>query len=278
MVSALGDSDLTTEGSRSDTDLAELLRAGDAAATAEFRAGRVPRVEAYVAGVCAPERIAEATSAAFLDFFARARAIEVTGGGLDELLLGATRSAAAGRFAVAPPAERPGDAAQVECYAMPELLAAHANGERAGDEALLGSHLTSCATCTWTLTRVQEAERAFARAWGELPPIEFTGTVVDTTKARPAPVPPASASPVPVLPAQAPSAPAPSAPPPPAPPRPVGEPQPQPEPEPASFTGAWLPAAPSAESGTIPPRPVVSRRRSGGMVGALRRIGRTIRS
>jgi hypothetical protein len=209
---------------------------------AAFREARLPRVRAYVAEVCSPEHSEEAISATFVDFQARAPDDAGTGDHLDRVLLRATRSAAGGRFAVVVPQGRPELSLTAECRTMPELLALHANGERAGDEALIGDHLSRCAICAHTLSRMQRADRAFSRATGELPALEIEPTSVDTTKAPPPTDRPAT------------------------PPIPGGHNAP-PEPESAFGRG-------SRPSGAGPPPGAPYRRRSGGLVGAIRKLGR----
>jgi hypothetical protein len=223
MVPALGDTDLSA------TDIA-------------FRESRAPRVQAYVERVCLPDVADEATSAAFVDFLARAAAEPHTDGELDVLLLHGTRSAAASRFAVAVPMGHPELALSAECRAMPELLATHANGESPGDEQLIADHLVDCAICAHTLTRMQAAEQAFAAAASKLPALEIEETTVDLGKARPRPAPPS---------------------------RPAN---PQPSPQPENQSNPRIqPATPAARQ---EPPPGPRRRRSGGLVGAIRRFGR----
>lgn len=201
-------------------------------ARGSFRESRLPRVRAYVAEVCAPEQADEATSAAFVDFLARTVEGSAGDGEPDRVLLCATRSAAAGRFAVAVPLGRPELTLTAECRAMPELLALHANRERSADEALIAAHLASCAICAHTLERMRRAERAFAKGSGELPELEVADTTVDTAGLR----------------------------------------QPEPRPERETPPGARTSRPPGTPGG-----PATYRRRSGGLVGALRRFGRTTR-
>jgi hypothetical protein len=260
----MGDPDLSTDGETRATPLADPIRAGDGAAIAGFRDARLPRVEAYVAQVCPPELADEAVAAAFVDFLARVADAPVTDAKLDGLLLAATRSAAAGRFTVA---SAPGRSLAIaaECNAMPELLAVHANGERAGDEALIAAHLAGCSICTHTLARMQDAERAFAKPSGELPALELRETEVDTAKPPP-PRPTAAAVPA--------SAPSPTS-------ARRKSADTEPKVEPQTPPGAQRPAAqrvsPSLRSpapAVADPPPVTRRRRSGGLVGAIRRLSR----
>jgi hypothetical protein len=250
----VGDSDLSPEGETRATSVADLIRAGDADEIARYRDARLPRVVAYVTQVCPPDLAEDAVSAAFVDFLARVAAVPGADASLDELLLAATRSAAAGRFTVASPPGRT-LAMSAECQAMPELLAVHANRERPTDEGLIGAHLASCSICTHTLVRMQDAERAFAQPSGELPAIELRETVVDTTTGQP--------------------------------PRPIPEPKLEPESRPVSPTSkapsppqalSASPAQPSGSRDVTYPPPAVGRRRSGGLVGAITRFSRTKRS
>jgi hypothetical protein len=84
--------------------------------------------------------------------------------GLEAVLLAATRSAAAGRFA-APAAPTPQTRI---CAAMPELLAARANGELRGDGHAVTQHLAQCTACTASEARLRDAEAAFSTSPGWL--------------------------------------------------------------------------------------------------------------
>jgi hypothetical protein len=269
----VGDPDLSPDT----PPLAGLIRAGDPGAIAGFRDARLPRVQAYVAQVCPPELAEDAVSAAFMDFFARLATTPEADAELDRLLLAATRSAAAGRFTVASP---PGHtlAVSIECQAMPELLAVHANRERPTDEALIGEHLAGCSICAHTLVRMQDAERAFAQPFGELPAMALQETVVDTAAVPP----PRPAPPTPPRPAP-PTPPRPSSPTPPraASPRPASPLRPAPSPESglAASSAEKHDTQPKLEPDSRPyPPPAANRRRSGGLVGAIRRFSRTIRT
>jgi hypothetical protein len=263
-----------------------LSSGGEQAGLAALREAQLPRVRAYVAAVCSPNRAEEAISAAFVDFRARAGGEprmdsephgdgEAHGDGdpapdrdAERELLRATRSAAAGRFLVVVPQGRPELSLAPECRAMPELLALHANGERPGDEALIAGHLAGCAVCAHTLARVQEAERAFAHGTGVLPALEIEATTVDTTRfpARPAPPRPAD-------------------------PTPAANPPPAPGPSPAAAASSRpgsQKSNPTPEPESTPQdRPLRSqmplepggayRRRTGGLVGVIRKFGRAPR-
>jgi hypothetical protein len=219
-----------------------------------FRDAQLPRVRAYVAVVCAPERSEDAESAVLVDFLARAGGEPAPAELLERELLRATRSGAAGRFNVLVPAGRPELHLTAECRAMPELLALHANGERPEDESLIARHLAGCPVCAHTLDRMREAERAFARGAGELPELEIEETSVETRNVVAAP-----------------------------PPRAVSNPIPEPK---ASLVPTQLaespiaPGAPAAPPAPAEPHraptgaPAAHRRRSGGLVGAIRKLAR----
>ncbi len=141
-------------------------------------------VHAYCEVACAPELVSEAAEAAFLDFVGRLSAADPGEQPPEALLLAATRSAAASRFAApAPEATAPTEATEPAhtgshrvrrrpvpppqtrvCAAMPELLAARANGELRGDDRAIAHHVAGCAVCTATEARMQAAEAAFSRA------------------------------------------------------------------------------------------------------------------
>jgi hypothetical protein len=170
VVPAVGDSDLSQwipaeypersahspQPRRDPPSLAELIRAGDADALAGFRDANAGRVRGYCAEACRPDLVEEAVDAAFAELVGRLRTrpeveVEVE---VDELLIKATRSAAAGRFAET--------SADATCLAVPELLAAHANGELRSGEERVTSHVERCPVCTATAIRMLAAERAFA--------------------------------------------------------------------------------------------------------------------
>jgi hypothetical protein len=162
----VGDPDLSGGG----RSLVETVREGDADAIAGFRDAHIAKVRSYCALVCPPDRVDEATAAAFRDFVARVRTSTGPILDLDRVLLMATRSAAAGRFEPAAPTAPASPAADESiCQAMPELLAAAANGELRSDAATLIRHQRDCATCRATAERTGAAEQAFARATGWIP-------------------------------------------------------------------------------------------------------------
>lgn len=160
--------DLPTQSAQG--SLAESIRAGDADAAAGFYEAHVQKIRRYCAEVCHRELITEACEAAFVDFVARVRNGSERAVDLEDVLLQATRAAAAGRFVVepavpaaaGPPQPRAGD--EATCAAMPELLAANANRElsRRNEEFL--SHAKSCPNCEFTAARASRAEHAFAEA------------------------------------------------------------------------------------------------------------------
>jgi hypothetical protein len=133
------------------TSLAALLRARDRDALAGFFDARAGYVHAYCASICPPDDVDAATLAAFVEFLTRA-----PGAGsdddLDLLLVKATRSSAAGRVEVRSSAP--------VCRAMPEVLAARANGEHIRSEQAFAAHLDDCATCRETATRLLGAEQS----------------------------------------------------------------------------------------------------------------------
>lgn len=151
------------------------MAARDPAALASFYDDHAGRVREYCLLAVGPEAVEEATFASFVDFLGRlAESGDVED--LEELLRKATRSAAAGRTEVRSearevqaPAHRPnfrksshGSEPGPVCHAMPELLAAYANGELTGSEQL-DEHLEGCAVCRTTATRFRRAEAAFDR-------------------------------------------------------------------------------------------------------------------
>ena len=133
------------------TSLAALLRAGDRDALTGFYDARAGYVHGYCASICPPEDVDRAALAAFVEFLDRA-----SGAGsdddLDLLLVKATRSSAAGRIGVR--------SSSAVCRAMPEVLAARANGEHLREEQAFAAHLDECATCRETATRLLDAEQS----------------------------------------------------------------------------------------------------------------------
>jgi hypothetical protein len=165
---------------------AQLVFNRDPDALAIFYDERAGRVREYSVLVCQAPLVEEATFAAFIDFLGR---LAETGpdADLDDLMRKATRSAAAGRAEVRAevrevvvparhrrsarkpaPASGPGPI----CQAMPELLAAYANGELAGQEQL-DEHLAGCSVCRTTATRFRRGEAAFTREPSRAPDEEI---------------------------------------------------------------------------------------------------------
>jgi hypothetical protein len=131
--------------------LADLIRNRDRDALAGFYDARAGYVRAYCEAICPPSAADDATLAAFVEFVARA-----DGAGPDEdldlLLVKATRGCAAGRMAIG--------ASQPICRAMPEVLAARANGEDRRDSRAVEVHIDQCATCHETARRLLDSEEA----------------------------------------------------------------------------------------------------------------------
>jgi hypothetical protein len=170
MVSAVGDSDLAGRRAERPPSLAALIRDGDPDAVAGFYDGRAGSVREYCASLCPAGLVDEATLAAFVDFLGR---LENAGddADLDELVLQATRTSAAGRARIlGPPSAvrrllgHGGQAgSQPECRSMPELLAAEANGELPAEQHAHREHLNECRVCRVTEARLREAEWGFIR-------------------------------------------------------------------------------------------------------------------
>lgn len=219
--------------------LAEVIRTGDPDAFAAFRDAHSDQVRSYCTTACRPELIDEAQEAAFVDFLGRLHGTSGRAVELEDMLLKATRSAAAGRCAI----ERPDGGSQPEatCQAVPELLAAQANGELPADDEKLAAHLDGCPICRATASRLNRAESAFAgvSGWGQHPKTS----------------------------AAAQSAPAYEEPPPPPAPWVSDEPRAAPAPPAADDEPRLAPARPAT---------VVMRRRTGGLIGATRQRARNI--
>lgn len=249
MVSAVGDPDLSS-GEPAAPSLAAAIRAGDPAAIAAFRGTRLARVRAYAGEASRHEQLEELAEAAFADFLIRVQSAEPADERLDHVLLEATRAAAAGRFFVqAPPGhvQSPG----AECYATPELLAALANGDSRRDGVPIGRHLARCPVCRSTLERMQRAERAFARATADLPALEVRETTVELPPAIAEPAPRKKPSIRPQRKLHRDSADS------------ISKAKAEPKAEP--------PPPPGAQPLGAGPAPIAVRRRSGGLVGLIRR-------
>jgi hypothetical protein len=197
---------------------------------------QLERVRAYCTEMCPGDFVEDATAAALLDFRARAGTAGPTDD-VDELLARSIRSAAAAR---ADPRVGSATSPGPECLAMPELLAARANNELPGDDRVIRQHLNECIVCETTFARMRRAEQILAVAGG------FDESAEAVAEAKPEAVAEAEAEPAPGP--RAPSPPTPPAPPPP----------------------SATPGPPTAP----PPPTIVVRRRSGGLVGAVRKAAR----
>ncbi len=148
----------------SEQTLLGLIAGRDPDAAAGFFDAHAPGVRRYSKWVAPPERIDEATLAAFVDFLGRVAAAP-PGADLEDLLRKATRSAAASRAEVT-------GAREPECHAMPELLAATINEELVRDDAPLRAHLKRCGHCRQTAERLAQADGAWITSAGEAAPPE----------------------------------------------------------------------------------------------------------
>jgi hypothetical protein len=170
MVPAVGDSDLVARRAEQPPSLATLIREGDPDAVAGFYDGRAGSVREYCASLCPAALVDEATLAAFVDFLGRLENAD-DDADVDELVLQATRTSAAGRLRIVGPPSTVGRLLgrgaqagnQPECQSMPELLAAQANGELPAEQHGHRQHLKRCRVCQVTAARLGEAEWAFIR-------------------------------------------------------------------------------------------------------------------
>ena len=149
----------------------QLIASGDEDAILGFRDAHTEQVRSYCTVACGPELAGDAVEAAFVDFLGRvleAHDVPEAEDDLERLLLKATRSAAAPRFAIpeSDPSRRP-----ELCAAVPELLAAQANGEVTPNDHLLSSHVKHCERCQVILAQVDRADSAFraSAGWSERP-------------------------------------------------------------------------------------------------------------
>ena len=150
-----------------------------AVSLSDVEKARRASVLAYCARVCDPDRIAEATDAAFEGLLSALEAIESNRVvDLDRALLEATRDAAASRSdSASPEAGRVASRrAARTCALVPTLLAARASGRLgAGDRAALERHLARCGACRELERRRDEAEQAYESLLGTpLEPVPAT--------------------------------------------------------------------------------------------------------
>lgn len=213
------------------------VRDGDPAALEGLCARRGAAVLAFCREVCEPDAVPVAAAEAFARFRAAVVVLDdLSGVNPDELLLGATRHAAAS-LALSAPGDGPrllglGARGRSEaCAFVPEMLVARAGGALGeADLDRLEKHLEKCAGC-------REVEAAFARA--EHAYREPGGTAVPPDVAHSIVAAMAAAAPVSTAPAA----------PPPAEAEPEPEPEPaEPEPEPAEPEPAIQPDLETAET------------------------------
>jgi hypothetical protein len=256
--------------------LVEAIRVGDEDALAGFREAHAGSVQAFCATVFSDDQLYVVIDAAFLDFAARVRqdlTVEAADD-LGEILLKATRSAAAGRVNVT---------SAGDCAAVPELLAARANGELP-NEPPLSAHLASCPACAALDDRLRHAERRFREAeQGDRAPA-LAPAEPEAAESEPVMPPPQEATPAepeaaasqadrlgddsPPEPAARAEADPPGTTDPP--PQPPAEPQLQPPAEPQPQPPAEPQPQPPAEPQLRPAPPVRRTVRRGGLVGAAR--------
>ena len=236
--------------------LVDLILSGDQDAVAGYYDGRAPSVYQYCAQLCPGPAVEEAVLASFADFLGRARSAGADAD-LDDLLRKSARIAAASRMQV-------GKSRDPICRSMPDLIAARANEELPYSEEGIVAHIRHCRTCRQTAQRLIEAEDALVQPASRQAPEEIrTAWLLIASKgAGPERSAEASAQPASEAPAPEPE------------PRPAApEPTPQPSaPEPPPEPAAEEPPAPVPEP-PVPP-PVRVRRRTGGLVGAARRVAR----
>jgi len=144
--------------------LLRLIAQRDPDAAAGFFDAHAPSVRRYCEEVAAPERLDEATLAAFVDLLARVESAPPEAEP-EELLIKSTRNAAASRAEVA-------GARGPECHAMPDLLAALINGELQRDPRLLDEHRARCRVCQRTEERFAVADEGWTRPAAQEPAAE----------------------------------------------------------------------------------------------------------
>jgi hypothetical protein len=141
----------------SEGTIIELIADGDPDAAAGFYDARASSVRDYCAELCPPDRVEDATLAAFVDLLGRTMnaAADADAG---ELL---TRSA---RIAIASRMHSP------TCPEIPELIAARLNGEFVHNEEPLYSHLSQCGHCQIVAERLAQAGNALEHVSFTQPP------------------------------------------------------------------------------------------------------------
>jgi hypothetical protein len=147
-----------------DETLLRLIAERDPDAAAGFFDAHGRSVRRYCEEVAAPQRLDEATLAAFVDLLGRVESAQ-PGAKLEELLIKATRDAAASRAEIA-------DARGPECHAMPDLLAALMNGELERDAHLMDEHRARCRVCQRTEERFAVADEGWTRPAAQEPAAE----------------------------------------------------------------------------------------------------------
>jgi hypothetical protein len=169
-----------------DETLLRLIAERDPDAAAGFFDAHARSVRRYCEEVAAPARIDESTLAAFVELLGRVESAP-PGADLEQLLIKATRNAAASRAEVT-------DARGPECRAMPDLLAALINGELERDPHLLDEHRARCRVCQRTEERFAVADEGWTRPAAQEPAAEVRVAWLELMAERspePAPQPPA---------------------------------------------------------------------------------------
>ncbi len=167
------------------------LRAGDPAAMAELCFRRGASVLGFCTAACGPELAPRAAAEAFARFRAVVAAAEDPSDlDADELLLGATRHAAASLAPVPAPGSEGrrlggGRRRGSEVHAVvPVLLAARAAGSLgAADQDRLARHLKRCSACRDIEARFTDAERHYDTPDAGPPPPELVGALVTSMAA-----------------------------------------------------------------------------------------------
>jgi hypothetical protein len=168
--------------------LLTLIAQRDPDAAAGFFDAHARSVRRYCEEVAAPERLDEATLAAFVDLLGRI-ACAPFGVDLEALLRKATRAAAASRAEVT-------HARGPECQAMPDLLAASINGELGREPRLLDEHRARCRVCRRTEERFAVAEEGWSKPAAQEPPEQVRVAWLELmAERRPEPTPQTPAAP-----------------------------------------------------------------------------------